>query len=89
MLVLQAEYMKELTEDHLPTTLKKLEVQAVQNGAENGWIVGQNVRKLSVICGSEIRPDVHLVVVTIVFDLYIKRSPHGHYQFYSILGDLC
>lgn len=36
----KAEYLKELTENHLPTTLKTFEGRARQNGA---WIVGQNM----------------------------------------------
>lgn len=47
-LFVQAEYMKELNENHLPTTLKKLEARAVQNGAEKGWLVGQNVKTLAI-----------------------------------------
>lgn len=41
--------MKELTESHLPTTLMELEKKATLNGAEKGWIVGKNVRKLPKI----------------------------------------
>ena len=36
--------MKELSENHLPATLKKFEERALRNGVEKGWIVGQNVR---------------------------------------------
>lgn len=39
----QAELMKELTENHLPATLKKFEITAAKNNSDKGWIVGQNV----------------------------------------------
>lgn len=35
--------MKDLSENYLPATLKKMEIMVMKNGAEKCWIVGQNV----------------------------------------------
>ena len=44
--------MKDLTENYLPTTLKKMEIMVMKNGAEKGWIVGQNVSGAIAILSS-------------------------------------
>lgn len=39
--------MKDLSENYLPATFKKMEVMVMKNGVEKGWIVGQNVSAAS------------------------------------------